>query len=787
MFKRIRHILGGHLLIVMFGVSLTTKIQAQEVQVDQWEAYPAIQTIPYLSVNYDHIYCKADNGLLVLDIDLDLEKRSTIVQGIHSNLPTSLKSVGKDTVYTGYQDGTIEITIEGVSKTYDDIERTDRYQAKAIHEIYHFGSQVWLATDFGIVIWDKDNNQVINSYTKFADFERASPVYSLKIESDSVYVGLSSGIASASIQDNLSIDDNWNRYSQSNGFTDERILHIYAFDGHLYVVTANGLCLTRGSNNGWAEDDQWGNRIISQVKSDGDHNLYAIAGKEILKGTIGNISSGNSSSTLYQGHNPVLDLDLIDKGRLVFSEYFQGVKSINVNSAEVKGQSFDSPFSDLNSELGANDSILVKATSRNIAQSDITNQLKGFSAYSEETNQWSNFNTISYFSNQGISFNLTDQIHLDYPFIWANAFGRGVGRYDLKNKEFQYWDASNSNLRGVNYDPQFIAVTDIHGGTNRTYAISYLADEPLYYFDSESNDWKGLEQSNLVRSQEHYFSVFEHSSGLLWIGLRSDLNNGTALLVTDIGDPDDSNDDKSVRLTDNSSGGNLPDPTVTTIVEDQNHEIWLGTQRGVAKYRFPEFVIDGGAADRQAEWLINQDTTAESPYLLREVNVTDMAVNAANQKWIATQNAGLWLVNEDGSRVLKHLTAQNSSLPEGPISAIATNTSKGYVYVGTEAGLVRFTETARSVAKTNDALFIYPNPYRYDSNDGITLDEIDAPADIHILSAGGVKVTEFKASSSRIRWDGYSKFGKQLSSGVYIIIAIGEDGSRQTGKVVIIR
>ena len=106
---------------------------------------------------------------------------------------------------------------------------------------------------------------------------------------------------------------------------------------------------------------------------------------------------------------------------------------------------------------------------------------------------------------------------------------------------------------------------------------------------------------------------------------------------------------------------------------------------------FPGFIIDSQrSSERQSQWLLNEDTSALSRYLLRDINVSAMAVNGANQKWIGSINQGLWLLTRKVVQFLKRYTEENSPLISNNILSIAINEESGEVFVATDRGISKF-------------------------------------------------------------------------------------------------
>jgi hypothetical protein len=245
-----------------------------------------------------------------------------------------------------------------------------------------------------------------------------------------------------------------------------------------------------------------------------------------------------------------------------------------------------------------------------------------------------------------------------------------------------------------------------------------------------------------------------------------------------------------VRLTSNLESGGLPNEKINAIIQDRRGEIWVGTDRGIGRFLFPERVINGTAQERRSQPLINEDTTAFDRVLLRDVRVTSMAVDANNQKWIGSNGDGIYLIEESGKRVIRHFTMSNSPLPSNSVKSLALNTETGELYIATATSLVRYKTLEREGVSSMDELRVFPNPYSYKNNSGdrIVIENLSDDATVHILTVDGRLVRRFTTRGGRVDWDGLDESGQKVSTGVYFIVATGNTTDQVgRGKVVIVR
>jgi hypothetical protein len=165
-----------------------------------------------------------------------------------------------------------------------------------------------------------------------------------------------------------------------------------------------------------------------------------------------------------------------------------------------------------------------------------------------------------------------------------------------------------------------------------------------------------------------------------------------------------------------------------------------------------------------------------------------MAVDPSNQKWIGTEDDGLWLVSSTGGAVLKHFTVDNSPLPSNKIVSIAIDEQTGEVYIATDIGLVGYVAESVQGVRTMTSLTVYPNPYRYSENEGqqIYIEGLKDDSTVHILSVDGRLIRRFDTRGGRVSWDGRDANGDRLPTGIYTVVGTHESGQKGTGKILMV-
>jgi ligand-binding sensor domain-containing protein len=181
--------------------------------------------------------------------------------------------------------------------------------------------------------------------------------------------------------------------------------------------------------------------------------------------------------------------------------------------------------------------------------------------------------------------------------------------------------------------------------------------------------------------------------------------------------------------------------------------------------------------------IIEDDVPQE---LLYEQFITDIVVDGANRKWIATADSGVFLFSSNGQETIYHFTKDNSPLPSNVINDIDINGESGEVFMATNKGMVSFKGTSTDPSDSLQDVFVYPNPVRPEFVGTVKISGLISKANIKITDIEGNLVYETTSVGGTIEWD-TTAFGKyKVASGVYMIFIAAEDASETTVKKVMI-
>ena len=309
--------------------------------------------------------------------------------------------------------------------------------------------------------------------------------------------------------------------------------------------------------------------------------------------------------------------------------------------------------------------------------------------------------------------------------------------------------------------------------------LNPLSPHPLSV-RTPKGEWCGFDMGSASGSIPG--SILSDSRGWIWITG----NRETTLWILDPhGTPTYTADDRLVQLNTALTEETGAFTYIYSIVEDKNGQVWLGTDKGIKIYYSPSRLINNPSSLPYAP-RVTMDSLTE--LLLYHEAVTCIYVDQGNRKWVGTDNAGLFLLSEDGETEILHFTKENSPLISNNIRSVAILGETGEVFVGTDKGLESFRYTATDPEEDYSQLKVFPNPVREDFDGLISISSLVDDSEVKITDSKGGLVYRTRSNGGTAVWDGCRFDGSRAASGVYFVHATDSEGRiKGSGKILLIK
>ncbi len=778
----------------MYWLALLAWVAGQpalaQSNLEGWQAHTSFRSVQAISSDGASVWAATTGGVFSFEASTGVVTRYSVVEGLFSvETNTIAVDPARGVVWIGYGDGVLDRLdpSTGVVTTFRDIQRASQFSSRGINRIAVRGDSLLVSTDFGVVIFDPVRTEVRDAYTRLGGFSAAIAVNDVAVAPGDdgearLWAATAEGVASAPLSAaNLQDPAAWS--TETAGFITQQddAVAVEWFDGQLYVGTTTDLFVR-------APGGVYNRKFVSSA---GVSSLVATPSR--LYGTerfsLFVVEPGGQAQVLQLPgfQDPV---DVVPRaggglwigdaagGLLVSDEPQQGGGALTISQSIVPDGPSESQFSDLafapDGSLWAGGSIEAGS---------------GFHRLSPD-GMWTTYSGGTQPSLVGTS--RYTRIATDSRGNgWAGSEGGGVVQVDASGA-VQVFGVANSSLEPAPGTTDFVIVGGLDADADANLWVTTRASAKPLHARMESGDWIGFDSylgEGLTASSTAYGRILSDSFDQKWIIVRNENNFNVVrgLLVVDSGSSLTDPSDDRFRFFDEkgAAGLGLPDVGVTSVAEDRDGLMWVGTNSGLAYFINTGVVASDPSA--RAIWPQWADR-GRGVFALFGLQVNDLAVDPANRLWVASDD-GAWLIEsvEGGYDLVSHFSADNSPLFSDKVLSVEVNPASGEVFFATEAGMLTFQGEAIAPAEKSGELFVYPNPVRTGDTE-IFIEGLVESAQVRIMTPGGSLVASFSTRGGRARWDGKDRNGSLVPSGVYLVIAVGDSGQGTSyGRVAVIR
>jgi putative immunoreactive antigen PG93 len=204
--------------------------------------------------------------------------------------------------------------------------------------------------------------------------------------------------------------------------------------------------------------------------------------------------------------------------------------------------------------------------------------------------------------------------------------------------------------------------------------------------------------------------------------------------------------------------------------EDRDGRLWVAVNNGLFEITDPSKVTSSTATVRRLK-VPRNDGTNLADYLCNAQSVSCIDSDNSNRKWISTYDSGVYLVSEDGTRIIENFTSMNSPLPSNKINSVACDRNSSSVFFTSLEGVSEYSSTSAPASDNLDEVYAYPNPVRPDYTGWITITGLMDNTLVKIADAAGNVFFQGRSEGGLITWDGCNAAGDRVKTGVYYVFA----------------
>lgn len=761
-------------LAIIFALPAT--IISQGTAIGTWRTHLPYNNVIDVVVVDDLVYAATPLSIFTynkLDNRID---RLDKVKGLN-DIGINKISYNKSTqqLLIAYSNANLDIiSSDGSIINIPDIKDKEILGNKTINNIYFKDNFAYLSCGFGIVVLNMDRREVADTYYIGPNGD-AINVFSVTYNDTSLYAATEIGLYYADINSqNLADFHQWIK-DQTLIHPDLAYNHVVNFNDKIYINYYSDAFNqdTMFVYNGQSWD-------YFNKENNFEHRQMNVIDNYMLIVNIYNVDVYDETGFLYNIWNPngqnitPLSADKDDEFIWV------GDKSLGL--VKTWGMGWSGEFIKPNGPA-SNNVFQLSSGGNNIwvasggRQSNWSKLYMRDGVFSFIDDTWKTYNAFNIPMFDTISDYVCAAVDPSNPNVsYIGTWQSGVARFE--NGELtDFYNKNNSSLQPWIANEGLMLISGLGFDSQNNLWVANSGAPNLLSVKKTSGEWKSFNFGGSLSGADISFLMIDDADQK-WMIKRKE---GLLVVFTDNGTIDDTGDDKVKTLYSTKGLGNIPGNKVYSFATDNDGEVWVGTDKGIAVFYSPESIfVSGYDYDAQQILVPRNDGSGLADYLLETELVTAIAVDGDNRKWIGTERAGLFLFSEDGLQEIEHFTAENSPLLSNNITSL-TVTDDGEVFIGTADGIISFKGTATPPQPTGTKVYAYPNPVRENYTGLIAIKGLESESYIKITDSYGNLVFQTKSEGGQAVWDGNNFSGDRVATGIYMVFAVTTD---KTEKVV---
>ena len=747
---------------------------AAQIPVGSFKSHLPYNGFHSIAIAPDCIYASNTSGIAYLDKSSAEMNTWSKIEGLSEvGIADICYASAEDVLIVAYESSNLDFISNGKVVNIADIKNKQMAGSKRINNICVHDGIAYLAAAFGVVLIDLKRYLILDSWLTSI----GSTQYEVKdmvVHDNKYYLATDKGV--------FYMDKNSRRLADFSQWTkvDELPAGDYSiieeFDNRLYVVqhVSHELdSVFMSTDSGW----QLAPFTLNAIRS------LDVAGNEMVVCYWGFIQVYDKEGTMtYYGewaHNVYADARqaLIDGDDLIWvADQNNGLVRLSRQWGTRQTYTADGPHSEMVYRLAAADDMVavVSGSNLNWGSKYLPPSLSYYYNY--------DWNTIWYSSYPDIK-NCYDLVEVavnprNKNEFYAGSWGYGLFHYADGAFKGRY-DASNSLLRPN--DNNLIYVSGIaYDYNNNMWVTNSYSAYPLQVLKSDGK-WQAFDLRPYVSGSSTVVDqVIVDSRNYKWLTVPRE---NKLLVFYDNGTIDNRSDDRLTSVNLNTYS-NIQTTMVNCIAEDLEGEIWIGTDQGIKVVYNAYNAFNGGAYAQNI--LLEQEGYVQN--LLQDEQVTCIAVDGANRKWIGTSKAGAFLMSAKGTEELLRFSESNSPMFSNQIFDIAINHETGEVFFATAKGLISYRGTATAGKENYDEVTVFPNPVRENYDGYISVIGLKDKSFCKVVDSSGRLVWQSYANGGELVWNGKNYAGKKVATGVYFVFSSDENGKeRNVAKILVIK
>lgn len=756
-----------------------------QIATGDWRLHVSSSSTVDLAANSEVVYAAFKNGLMEYDISSgDINSWNKVNALSDVSLTCLFYSETQNALFIGYENGNLDFLKDNQITNIPALRIADIPGNKSINKIVEHDGLVYLATGFSILVIDPVKLEVKDTYYPT---NGEVGIEDIAFTTDSIYALTKTNVLKANLSNTILADfAQWTIDTSVPEITEDYLSYkaIQVVEEEKYVL--------QKSSQGYAQDSVFciTNSGLEFVSGIGEQlEIYSLGTYANL--LVVNIDGGilfgqkitdgiyNLVNNFSIGGSGVVNSVIVSDNKAWAGDFYNGGVFRYENGGASRIKNSGPPKNDFYKVKSDKGKVVVAGGT--LDSKFMTYNQSGVYVFEDEVWELKNKSNMDLWSDKDI---------WDFVSVAINPRDKNeiaIGCYSptplsiVKNGVVtEIYTSENSDIQ-VNTSNQSTLISDLkYDSDGNLWLANNFSDHPLKVLKADKT-WQTISLTSSISDKViQELEIDENDNKWLvvsGVGIIGFKDNGT---LADISD----DEFKIVNSGDNS--GALPSNDVTSIALDLSGDLWIGSETGFSILYNPSSIFDASAGEYNVQ-RIKLDFEDNVEYLLGTTHITDIEIDGGNRKWLATANAGIFLLSANGTEIIANYTSENSPLLSDVILDLEIDHTTGEMFIVTDQGLISLRIDASQGESNYDNVKVFPNPVLPSYEGLITIQGIKYDSDIKVTDVAGNLVYKTTSNGGTATWNGKTLDGKRASTGVYLFWTSPNEGKgRKVGKVVLV-
>ncbi len=733
-----------------------------QTPVGTWTDHLVYTTAKNITAGSEEIYACTGSSLIVYNREYDELRKMSRVHGLsETSISTIAWSEENEALIIAYSSTNLDILKDNLIYNIPDIRMKYIPGKKEINRIRIIGRYAYLACSFGIVIIDLPGHEIYDTW-KPGNGTDNPEIWDVAFGNGRVYAATGTGVYSAdSDNPGLSYFGNWSIINSLPEPAGKYTAAVYSgnslyvnctgknFPGdYIYQISGAAASLFSFTSG------------IFNISFDKAADGFTVASGKSVRYFLDD-GSLRANISAYPWGVPNASQAVEDQGDIWIADITSGLIK-GEDMSDFTALTLPGPISNNAVSLAAyNGKTVICGGGVDNAWNNLS---RPFQISIRENNLWTNIKYTEFSDAMRAFIDPADESH-----FFVTSWGGGLLEYK-DNELVDRYNYINSPLQTIIPGANYVRLCGIAMDRDRNLWITGSEVPATLKALKPDGGWivnPATTEANSVGD------LIITRSGLKWVILP----RGNGLFVMDDNDTPGYFDDdlyKQMFVTD-------PEGKVINFVyclaEDQEGNIWLGTDQGPLVYYNPDKVFEEEIKAYRIK-IPRNDGSGLADLVLFTESISSIAVDGANRKWLGTASSGAYLLSPDGTKRLRNHNEQNSPILSNNVAGVAVDNKTGDVWFVTSLGIISVRGDATEGNEEFSGVYSFPNPVREDFEGNVTVTGLMKDTQIRITDISGNLVYETVSDGGQASWDLKTYNGRRVATGVYLVFCASSNGSQ---------